>query len=88
MASSFFDDDLRAKGLEDIRQLLDVLQAQERDAVFEIYRVSHIKCSTVPHERGCAACTRREQGNSQKGGCSQNSINCSEPFPCPIFPEK
>jgi hypothetical protein len=26
------------------------------------YRVSHIRCSTARHERGCAACPRHEQG--------------------------
>jgi hypothetical protein len=26
-----------------------------------MYRVSHIRCSTARHERGCAACPRREQ---------------------------
>jgi hypothetical protein len=29
-----------------------------------IYRVSHIRCSTARHERGCAACPRREQGKA------------------------
>jgi hypothetical protein len=50
--------------------------------------VSHIKCSTARHERGWAGCPRREQGNSTKVGCSQNPINCSEPFHCRIFLEK
>jgi hypothetical protein len=27
-----------------------------------IYRVSHIRCSTARHEKGCTACPRREQG--------------------------
>jgi hypothetical protein len=30
----------------------------------EFYRVFHIGCSTVRHERGCAACQRREQGKT------------------------
>jgi hypothetical protein len=38
--------------------------------LMSIYRVSHIKCSTARHERGCAACPRREQSNSKKIGCS------------------
>jgi hypothetical protein len=29
-----------------------------------IYRVSHIRCSTTRHERGCAACPRYEQGKA------------------------
>jgi hypothetical protein len=49
-----------------------------------IYRVSHIRCSTARHERGCGASPLREQGNSIKVGCSRNPINCSEPFPCPL----
>jgi hypothetical protein len=30
------------------------------------YRVSHIRCSTVRHERGGAACPRREQGKASQ----------------------
>jgi hypothetical protein len=26
--------------------------------------MSHIRCSTARHERGCAACPRREQGKA------------------------
>jgi hypothetical protein len=52
------------------------------------YRVSHIRCSIARHERGCAVCPRREQGNSKKVGCSQDPINCSELFSCPIFRER
>jgi hypothetical protein len=33
----------------------------ETDLYWGFYRVSHIRCSTAPHERGCAACPRREQ---------------------------
>jgi hypothetical protein len=29
-----------------------------------IDRVSHIRCRTARHERGCAACPRREQGKA------------------------
>jgi hypothetical protein len=29
---------------------------------YPCYRVSHIRCSTARHARGCAACPRREQG--------------------------
>jgi hypothetical protein len=32
--------------------------------VFGKYRVSNIRCSTVQHERGCAACPRSEQGKA------------------------
>jgi hypothetical protein len=28
------------------------------------YRVSYIRCSTARHERGCAACQRREQSKA------------------------
>jgi hypothetical protein len=31
------------------------------DIVPQSYRVSHIRCSTARHARGCAACPRREQ---------------------------
>jgi hypothetical protein len=34
-----------------------------------------------PHARGVS---KARQGNSKKVGCSQNPINCSEPFPCPL----
>jgi hypothetical protein len=37
-------------------------QSPSRLLISLIYRVSHIRCSTAPHERGCAACLRREQG--------------------------
>jgi hypothetical protein len=50
------------------------------------YKVSHIRCNTARHKRGCATYPRREQGNSKKVGCSQNPINCSEPFLCPLAP--
>jgi hypothetical protein len=50
-----------------------------------LYRVPPISRSTARHERGYAACPRREQGNYKKVGCSQNPINCSEPFPVLFF---
>jgi hypothetical protein len=31
-----------------------------------LYRVSHIRCSKVRHERGCTACLRSEQGKARQ----------------------
>jgi hypothetical protein len=31
-----------------------------------MYRVSHIRCSTAHHEKGCTACPQREQGKAAR----------------------
>jgi hypothetical protein len=37
----------------------------------------------APHVSGVS---KARQNNSKKVGYSQNPINCSEPFPCPLSP--
>jgi hypothetical protein len=77
-------------------------RAGQTERTFEWWFVSHtraiqfIGCPTsgvahhaireaATHARGVS---KARQGNSKKVGGSQNPINCSEPFPCPLVREK
>jgi hypothetical protein len=56
-----------AKGRWYFERLYDRILEKKRwriELLVENYRVSHIKCSTAHHERGRAACPRREQGKA------------------------
>jgi hypothetical protein len=56
------------------------------------YRASHIRCSTARHERGCAACLRREQGKAILRRLvavkTRSTIHSPFPVPFPPFREK